>query len=248
MAAMARMFLRGLAALLAVALLAQFFIAGMASLTNAEWWAHHLTWVGFFQWLVVPLPVLAWLIGPPRPFRVTLACFPFVQMGLQYVLAHRGMDGRWPIGLGLHAVAIVAAALVLPVGICVTAADLSDFKSPLDGSPMTFKLQPGEVETPAVEKLKETGDNDYRGNAEAIAAGKALYEDNCIICHGADGKGKLGPTLVGDKLIYKQAKSDPGMFSIIYGGASGAMQSFANRGMKQDEMLKIVAYVRTLDK
>jgi len=109
---MARMLLRGFAALLAVALLAQFFIAGMASLTNPEWWAYHLTWVGFFQWLVVPLPVLAWLIGPPRPLRVTLACFPFVQMGLQYVLAHRGMDGRWPIGLGLHA---VDAALMLIV-------------------------------------------------------------------------------------------------------------------------------------
>jgi cytochrome c-L len=145
------------------------------------------------------------------------------------------------------AAAVFAAALVLCAG-AVHADDLADFKSPLDGSPITFKLQSGEVETPVVVKFKKTGVNDYRGNAEAIKDGKALYEDNCIICHGADGKGKLGPTLVGDKLIYKQAKSDPGMFAIIYGGASGAMQSFANRGMKQDDMLKIVAYVRTLDK
>jgi cytochrome c-L len=151
--------------------------------------------------------------------------------------------------LGVFArAALVAAAFVLSVGIELRAADLSDFKSPFDGSPMTFPLQPGEVETPAVKKFKTTGVNDYRGNAEAIAAGKALYEDNCIVCHGEDGKGKLGPALVGNDLIYKQAKSDPGMFSIIYGGASGAMQSFANRGMKQDEMLKITAYVRTLDK
>jgi cytochrome c-L len=130
----------------------------------------------------------------------------------------------------------------------VAAGDIADFKNPLDNSPMTFELQPGEVETPAVKKFKETGDNDYRGNADAIADGKKLYVSNCIICHGADGTGKMGPTLVGKDVVYKQVLTDPGMFSIIYGGASGAMQSFHRRGMKQDEMLRIIAYVRTLDK
>jgi cytochrome c-L len=42
--------------------------------------------------------------------------------------------------------------------------------------------------------------------------------------------------------------TDPGMFAIIFGGASGAMQSFHRRGMKQDEIFRIIAYVRTLDK
>ena len=59
---------------------------------------------------------------------------------------------------------------------------------------MTFKLQPGEVETPAVKKFKETGGNDYRGNADAIADGKKLYVSNCIVCHDADGTGKMGRT------------------------------------------------------
>ncbi len=36
----------------------------------------------------------------------------------------------------------------------------------------------------------------------------------------------MGPTLVGNNVIYKQVQTDPGMFSIIYDGASGAMQSF----------------------
>jgi cytochrome c-L len=145
-------------------------------------------------------------------------------------------------------VAIVAAVLMLAAGAGVKAGDLSDFKDPFDGSPLKFPLQPGEAETPVVKKFIATGDNDYRGNADAIAAGKTLYQENCAACHGDDAKGRIGPTLVGAGLKYPQAKTDPGMFSIIYAGASGAMQSFAKRGMHQDDMLKIIAYVRTLDK
>ena len=128
------------------------------------------------------------------------------------------------------------------------AGDLADFKSPLDRSPMTFPLREGEVETPAVKNFKATGTNEYRGNADAIAEGKKLYTANCVVCHGADATGKMGPTLVGKDVVYPQALTDPGMFSIIYGGASGAMQSFARRGMPQDQMLKIIAYVRSLDR
>ena len=61
-----------------IALFVEFFIPGMAALTPPEWWAYHLTWVAFFQWLVVPLPVLARFVGPLRRWRI-----PFVQIGLK---------------------------------------------------------------------------------------------------------------------------------------------------------------------
>jgi cytochrome c-L len=151
-----------------------------------------------------------------------------------------------PIRLSLFA---LVAVLLGAFGTAqASAGDLSDFKNPLDNSPMNFQLQPGEIETPAVKNFKATGVNEYRNNADAIAEGKKLYTANCVVCHGADGTGKMGPTLVGKDLVYPQALTDPGMFSIIYGGANGAMQSFFRRGLTQDQILKIVAYVRTLDK
>ena len=57
--AAASMLLRTLSGLLTVSILIQFFIAGMSSITNPEWWDYHKTWVSIFQWLVLPLPILA---------------------------------------------------------------------------------------------------------------------------------------------------------------------------------------------
>jgi cytochrome c-L len=140
---------------------------------------------------------------------------------------------------------LVATMLVASVA---RPSELSDFKHPLDNSPLEFKLLPNEVETPAVKKFKATGVNEYRDDPAAIAEGKRLYTQ-CVVCHGVDAKGsRMGPTLIGEGIVYKQALTDPGMFSIIYAGATGAMQSFHRRGMTQDQMLKVVTYVRSLEK
>jgi len=94
--------LRASSALLALALLGQAFTAGMAAITDPGWWQAHLVWVHAFQWLVLIVPVSA--VAAPVPGRVKgVSLGPLFLMGLQYVLAHRGMDGRFPIGLGLHA-------------------------------------------------------------------------------------------------------------------------------------------------
>jgi Family of unknown function (DUF6220) len=103
--------------LLTISLLIQFFIAGMSSVTNPDWWAYHKVWVGIFQWLVLPLPVFAWLCGKPRGRRVVVASLPILQIALQYVLVHRALDGRLPIGVGLHA---GNAALMLLVAATLT--------------------------------------------------------------------------------------------------------------------------------
>src|SRR5882757_8800394 len=72
--------------------------------SNPEWWNYHNAWIGIFQWLVVPLPILALLGGRPRYWRTAFATIPMFQVALQYVLAHRALEGRLTIGIGLHAV------------------------------------------------------------------------------------------------------------------------------------------------
>jgi cytochrome c-L len=128
------------------------------------------------------------------------------------------------------------------------APDKPVFKDPLDGKPIDVPLKAGEAETPALKQFKETGTNVYRNDTSAVQAGKALYEQWCQACHNSDASGKLGPPLIGTQHIYPQTSTDVGMFAIIYGGASGAMQAFSKRELSQDDMLKIIAYVRSLDK
>ena len=82
--AWARVLLKFLSGLLTISLLIQFFIAGMSSVTNPDWWAYHKVWVGIFQWLVLPLPVFAWLCGKPRGRRVVVASLLILQIALQY--------------------------------------------------------------------------------------------------------------------------------------------------------------------
>jgi hypothetical protein len=115
--AAASIILRFLSGLLTLSILIQFFIAGMSSITNPDWWNYHRIWVSIFQWLVLPLPMLAWFCGRARSVRTLLASLPILQIALQYVLVHRALDGRLPIGVGLHA---VNAALMLIVATMLT--------------------------------------------------------------------------------------------------------------------------------
>jgi cytochrome c-L len=139
------------------------------------------------------------------------------------------------------AVAIVASANV------ALAAGQPQFTSVIDDGPLEVKTLPGETITPAVKKFYETLEDPYKGDAVALAEGKKIYDANCQTCHMPDGSGRIGPSLIGDTHHYERFTTDKGIFEIIYGGATGAMQPFGKR-LKQDEILKVIAYVRSLKK
>ena len=135
----------------------------------------------------------------------------------------------------------VGAALIVP-------AAAVDFLNALDDSPIDMSPIKGEVFTDAVKSFQETGKNPYVGNADAIAAGKALYDANCQVCHKPDGSGGMGPSLIDETYVNKRANTDVGMFEVIHSGAAGAMRPFSKRGVTQDQILQMIAYIHTLKK
>ena len=142
----------------------------------------------------------------------------------------------------LSAVAFVALAIAAAPAVAV------EFRSALDDSPIDIEPIKGEEFTDAVKSFHKTGNNPYNGNADAIAAGKELYNQDCQVCHKPDGSGGMGPSLIDDTVINTRANTDVGMFEVIHSGAAGAMRPFSKRGMTQDQMLKIIAYIHTLKK
>ena len=149
---------------------------------------------------------------------------------------------------------VVAALVLLAGGIgagpsagSVTAQERPDFRHALDNAPIEFEYRPKQVITPQVEEFYRTLENPYRGDTEAIAAGKKIYAKLCKACHLKSGTGRIGPNLVDDRWKYPRTGTDQGKFEIIYAGGAGAMQAFGRR-MDQDDILKVMAYLEVLGK
>jgi cytochrome c-L len=62
---------------------------------------------------------------------------------------------------------------------------------------------------------------------------------------GADGTGRIGPSLVDETWKYERTGTPVGAFEIIYAGGAGAMQAFGSR-LSQDEILEVMAYLDQL--
>ena len=139
------------------------------------------------------------------------------------------------------AISALTAAFALPaLGV--------EFRNALDDSPIDLSPIAGEQISDAVKSFQESGKNPYAGNAEAVTTGKTLYDTNCQACHKPDGSGGMGPSLIDNVFLNKRADSDVGKFEIIHSGAAGAMRPFSKRGITQDQILKLIAYIDTLKK
>jgi len=119
------------------------------------------------------------------------------------------------------------------------------FLHALTNAPLRLDLYPNETASTKALEFQRTGKNPYAGDKEAIAAGRSLYDTWCAACHLADGTGRIGTSLVDAQVTYPRATTDVGMFEVIYGGGTGAMQPFGAR-LTKDEILRTMAFVRSL--
>jgi cytochrome c-L len=107
-------------------------------------------------------------------------------------------------------------------------------------------------DTPAAKEFLATGKNPYVGDEEAIASGKKVFGlYSCTQCHGPTAQGQVGPGLVGPTFKYPKNATNKGMFETIWNGTNGGMGGKGKGimtptdGMTPDEILKVIAWVRT---
>src|SRR5881396_3955737 len=72
----------------------------------------------------------------------------------------------------------------------------------------------------------DTTKNPLAANADAAAAGRALYDQTCQSCHGPAGQGDRGPALNTNRFVHGSADGD--LFHAIRAGFPGTqMPPFA---------------------
>lgn len=86
--------------------------------------------------------------------------------------------------------------------------------------------------------------NPYAGNAEAIAAGRNLFLNNCAKCHGENAQGKSSrPSLRSARI---QGATDGEIAWIVKNGnLYKGMPSWG--GLPEQERWQIIAYIRSLN-
>ena len=85
-------------------------------------------------------------------------------------------------------------------------------------------------------------------NAESIARGRVLFQNNCTICHGESGKGdgpaaatlQIPPANLYDHIPYHP---DTFFFNVISKGLSGIMPAFEGQ-ISEEDRWNILNYLR----
>jgi len=88
--------------------------------------------------------------------------------------------------------------------------------------------------------------NPYEGQADAVAAGRLVYEDHCSKCHGDDAQGtKKRPSLRSARVQQEATEGDL-HWLLVNGNMGRGMPSWSKLGDPQ--IWQVVTYLRTLSR
>jgi len=100
------------------------------------------------------------------------------------------------------------------------------------------------VSTEDVESTEDdasTGDSELTGNSEA---GEARYNESCVNCHGAAGKGAASyPKISGNEISYTKEKLETYREGIKIGPNSSLMIMMA-KPLTDEEIINLAAYLK----
>lgn len=85
------------------------------------------------------------------------------------------------------------------------------------------------------------------GNAERIEAGKQVFADNCVACHGEDARGNHdvgAPNLTDDSWIY--GGDEQSVYTSVFSGRQGHMPHWGDR-LSPLQIKLLALYVHTLE-
>jgi mercuric ion transport protein len=99
----ARVSVTPLAALLALSVLVQAYLAGVAAVVDPDYWSLHKSWIAIFQWLSVALVLVTW-VGRSHSAVRWMSVVPIVLIAAQYSSVHLALRHGVAWLAGLHAV------------------------------------------------------------------------------------------------------------------------------------------------
>ena len=106
-----------------------------------------------------------------------------------------------------------------------------------------FALAPAAAWAAADEELcADDLENEYEGDAAAVAYGERRFGQRCAFCHGGGGLGAKGPSLIQGK--FKRGGCNADIVENIASGIPGTQMGAFGQSLDFDEILKILAYMR----
>lgn len=118
-----------------------------------------------------------------------------------------------------------------------------------------LKIKTDYFETAQAKQFMASGKNPYTGDKSVLESGKKIYHlYSCNQCHGSNAQGQTAHGLTGPRYNHAKSAEDKGMFEIIWAGTDGGMSakgkglmdpSDPENGMSPDEVLKVIAWIRS---